>query len=105
MGKHTVRFYGLYSTSSKQRHQRCVEALGNLEAVKTPGLTIKDMVLFCRTCGEQATLIYRVWRGSSKGNSINKDRHSHSAMTSYNKRDAVDIANVFYQKISIEIPP
>jgi hypothetical protein len=105
MGKHTVRFYGLYSTSSKQRHQRCVEALGNLEAVKTPGLTIKDMVLFCRTCGEQAKLIYRVWRGSSKGNSINKDRHSPGAMTSYNKRDAVVLANVFYQKISIEIPP
>ena len=38
MGKHTVRFYGLYATSSQATASSLrIEALGNLESVKTPG--------------------------------------------------------------------
>lgn len=104
MGKHTVRFYGLYATSSKQRHQRCIEALGNLETVKT-GVTIKDMVLFCRTCGGQATLINQVWRNVSKGNSINKADSGMRAGSFVQQGDAVVLANVFHPSNQNRIPP
>lgn len=105
MGKHTVRFYGLYATSSKQRHQRCIEVLGNLETVKTPSLTLKDMVLFCRTCGGQAKLINRVWPGPSKGNSINKADIGMCANNFVQQDDAVVLANAFHQSSQSEIPP
>ena len=105
MGKHTVRFYGLYATSSRQRHQDCVEALGHLEAVKTPGLTVKDMVLFCRTCGGRATLVNRVWRRPSKGNSINKADIGICARDFVQQDDAVVLANALRQSIQSEIPP
>ncbi len=75
MGKHTVRFYGLYATCSKQRHTRCVSELGDLTKVRgIPGLTLQDMVLFCSKCGARARLNYRLWNRHQKGNSINKEK-------------------------------
>lgn len=73
IGKHTVRFYGLYATCSKKRHDACVSRLGNLEQAPKTGLSVQDMVLFCPKCGQQARLRYKLWRPFKKGNSINKE--------------------------------
>jgi len=105
MGKHTVRFYGLYATSSKRRHSQCVDLLGNLTQVKTSGLKIKDMLLFCHTCGGQARLTHRVWGGHRKGNSINRDVLQHRTTTFLQQADATDIANVLCKHGYQEIPP
>ncbi len=77
-GKHTVRFYGLYSTASKNRRERCIKELGNIEDDRnTPVLSIKDMLPYCSKCGSLAYLRYRIWKGARKGNSINKEDNPH----------------------------
>jgi hypothetical protein len=105
MGKHTVRFYGLYATSSKRRHSQCVDLLGNLTQVKTSGLKIKDMLLFCHSCGGQARLTHRVWGSQRKGNSINRDALQHRTTTFLQQDDTTDIANVLCKHGHHEIPP
>lgn len=105
IGQHTVRFYGLYATSSKARHTRCVEELGNLQHEKVPGLTLESMLLFCTTCNAPARLTHRVWGGAVKGNSINKGAHEGVAPTLYNKINAADVANAFHKGVRQEIPP
>ena len=92
IGLHTVRFYGLYATCSKKRHQQCRELLGDLtEADQPPGFRLQDMVLFCRTCGSQARLSHRLWR-SPKGNSINKEASPDGAWGMVQQNDQTDIA-------------
>lgn len=105
IGKHTVRFYGLYATSSKTRHTRCVEELGNLEHERIPGLTVKDMLIFCTTCGAPAYLTHRVWRGEIKGNSINKEATCLGGFDFVQQVDSVNLANVNLFQLSAEIPP
>lgn len=92
-GKHTVRFYGLYSTASKKRREQCIEKLGNLEGLESsPVLSIKDMLPYCSSCGAQAYLRYQLWRGARKGNSINKeDNLNHCAGSRVQQEDETSL--------------
>lgn len=74
IGKHTVRFYGLYSTASKVRRERCAKILGVLdEESATSAIKSLDSFPFCKSCGCPTYLRYRQWRGGRKGNSINRE--------------------------------
>lgn len=71
IGSHTVRYYGLYSSSSKRKRELCLDRLGNLSSTSIgDGDQVDDVLLFCRTCGEQAYLVQRIFRRRHKGNSL-----------------------------------
>lgn len=76
VGSHTVRYYGLYSSSSKRKREHCIAKLGTISDEGLPAsLTIKDMLLLCPTCGKSTRLIGQVWKGALKGNSLYKQRN------------------------------
>ena len=114
----TIRFRYLYHRDKRtktlslspdvflQRFLAHVPAMGvHIVDVKTPGLTPRDMVLFCRTCGEPLKLSHRVWRGQQKGNSINKASPGSCGGSYVQQVDAAVLASVSNENLSIEIPP
>ena len=71
IGAHTVRYYGLYSSSAKRKRELCRDRLGDLSSEELgDSENAHDMILFCKTCGKQAYLIQRVFRRGRKGNSL-----------------------------------
>jgi hypothetical protein len=93
IGKHTVRFYGLYATACRERHDRCVERLGSLQRIEAgPTLAVKDMLPCCITCGAPAYYRYSVQRSTRKGNSIKEENPHPGAGGSVQQGDEPDIA-------------
>lgn len=97
IGKHMVRTYGIYAGCNKTKHRLCAERVGTLKGSPVPGLTVRDMLLFCSKCGTRNRLVRREWCGREKGNSINKEapEFQHRANGSVQQEDEVDIAREF----------
>jgi hypothetical protein len=67
-GVHTLRYYGLYAPSAKAKHTQCKALHGTLDKAIAPSrLQVRDMLLFCKTCGKPARRTYSLWRGYKKG--------------------------------------
>lgn len=91
MGTHIVRYYGLYSASSKGRLCGAVKDLGTLANVFwCGGLSFKDLLLSCRVCGSALRLSHCFWRQSIKGISINKE----GALRRAQQEDDADFVNM-----------
>ena len=73
IGLHTVRHYGLYAASNKNRKLNAVTEKGTLKnSTVGTGEKLRDMILCCKTCGGVVHLTHRVWKKTSKAFSINR---------------------------------
>jgi len=69
-GVHTIRYYGLYASSSKTKREECKNQLGDLsEEEFTTGTKETAVLGFCGQCGDPLRHRYSVWRRFTKGNS------------------------------------
>jgi hypothetical protein len=88
VGVHTVRHYGLYSTSCKARKFETFKRIETLLTAKIKSsVTYKDMVLLCQTCGEQAYLTFCLWMGKSKAQPNRHDLKAFSINKVHDNRD------------------
>jgi len=69
-GVHTIRYYGLYASSSKKKREACKKELGDLSGVASASGIEKPAVLrFCQQCGDPLRHRYSIWRRFTKANS------------------------------------
>jgi hypothetical protein len=95
-GLHTVRYYGLYASASRNKHRSCVERLGTLAGHQVAySERLREMVLYCQTCGERAGLLAQAWPRRKKEISINKEAGRLGANGSVQQGVEADIAGQF----------
>lgn len=94
-GVHTVRYYGLYAPAAKERYQQVLVRHGNLEGLKARrSLDMRTVLLYCKTCGAPARLLFQTWRRAPKGNSIIKRSAGLGASGYIQQDDPPVIANL-----------
>jgi len=97
IGIHTVRHYGIYAASSKNRQLDVVKVKGTLANAQIgAGEKLRDMILSCKTCGGAMHLTHRSWRKTSKAFSINR---ASNAPDFVQPDDEAEFANVTVGKI------
>lgn len=96
IGKHTIRYYGLYAPSAKSAYQNALKQWGNLEGVKPSSTQKREELLFCcQRCGKPARLTFQRWR---KGNSIIREYGGEDGFVQ--QVDQPDIADVGFKDSS-----
>lgn len=89
-GLHTSRHYGLYASAAKKRLAICHRLKDNLSGVSSGhGQKIMAMVLYCKTCGDEARLTHQLWPSWQKGISINREASTSGAESCVQQDDEV----------------
>lgn len=95
-GVHMVRYYGLYAPACRDKHRRCIARFGTLAGYRVASSgQLREMVLYCQTCGERAGLLAQVWPRREKGISINKEAGRLRASGPVQQGVEADIAGQF----------